>query len=139
VSPDRPDNQKGPMQPSPYHKGPVGPMPDTAQQKYEKDGTTPSGQAGPVAAQRNVQIIPEPGGQGNMPAGPKFTNIPGKVREVKIPHQPEPHYAGSPTGNIRIGGKVTIDLEGKEKNRDQRRDTGMAAVLSGRQQAAGRT
>ena len=33
----------------------------------------------PVSAQRDIEIIPEPGGKGNMPTAPEFLDTAGKI------------------------------------------------------------
>ena len=69
------------IQKSPNDKGPVGPMPKTTYNKYDKNIPDLHPPASPAAAKGYVQVIPEPGRERNMPAPPEFGYIPGKIRE----------------------------------------------------------
>ena len=48
-----------------------------------------------------------------MPAAPELARARGGVRQVKINHQVKAQEQGRPARDIRIAGKIAIDLEGE--------------------------
>ena len=91
-------------------------MPEAA---YQKDGQhidAPADRRYPVSAQRDIDVIPEPAGKGNMPAAPEFLDPPGKIRTVKIPSAADSQQISHADGDIRVAGKITVELEGIEES-----------------------
>ncbi len=66
-----------------------------------------------VSAQRDVQIIPQPGGEADMPAPPEIAWVGRKIRIPEVHHDIESHELSESTSHITIGGKVAKDLQGK--------------------------
>ena len=64
-----------------------------------------------------------------MPSPPEFRDIPGEIRKRKIPHQVKPKQTGNTNGDIRITGKITIYLEGKEKGAGGQRAAGVGCRI----------
>ena len=55
-----------------------------------------------VAAQRNIDIIPEPCGEGNMPAAPELSDGKGEIRAFKVCHQINAEEPGTSDGDVGI-------------------------------------
>ena len=102
------------MESSPTHKRPVCTMPKPAYQKDNQRITSHFPSAASAAAQRNINVIPEPSSKRDMPTTPKLCYIPGEIREIKVTHQIDAKQAGRANGNIGISGKVSIDLKSEE-------------------------
>jgi hypothetical protein len=90
-------------------------MPQPAQEhgNHQVSGGAPF--STPVAAKRNVKVVAEPGGQRDVPAPPKVRWRDGEVRQLEINHEPEAHEVSQTPGNIRIAGKIAINLESKSE------------------------
>ncbi len=66
-----------------------------------------------VAAQRHVQVVPEPPRQADVPAAPEVGHAGGEVRMVEVLHEPEAHDPRHPAGDVGVAGEVAVDLERK--------------------------
>ena len=98
---------------APHYKGHGRPVPQAADRKNDKYIQIFPGGTPPGAAQGDVQVVPEPVGQGHMPPPPEFCNGPGKIGCVKVLPQGEAHAVGHAQGHVGVGGEITVDLEGK--------------------------
>ena len=65
----------------------------------------------PIAAQRNVHVLPEPGTQGNVPSSPELRDAVGDVRIVEVFAELKAEHPSQADGHIRISAKVKIDLQ----------------------------
>ena len=104
----------------PEDEDPVGPVPEAGQEHGDRQVANRLPLCAPVASQRDVKVIPEPGGEGNMPAAPEVRGIPGKIRETEILHQVNAQKLGGAPGDVGVTGKIAIDLEGKGHHPDNR-------------------
>ena len=77
----------------------------------------------PVAAERNINIIPEPGGQGNMPAAPEFLDGKGKIGAFEIRHQTNPEHPGAADGNVGVTRKITVDFDCEHQGSDDKSES----------------
>src|SRR5690606_24008018 len=102
------------MQAAPHHKGPVGPVPEPAHQKYDKHISELQPPGTSRTAHRNIQVIAKPGRKRNVPASPELGYISGKIGKSEIGHQPETELAGRTNGNIAVPGEVAVDLKSKQ-------------------------
>ena len=75
------------MNTAPEDISPVSSVPEAADKKGNQQVPSCPPGSSPVAAQRNVYIISEPGGQGYVPAAPEFTDGSGKVRTFEVDHE----------------------------------------------------
>ena len=91
-----------------------GTVPQTAQKKDRHRVQRAAHRAAARAAQRNVEIIGKPAGQADMPPVPEIAQRYSLIRMVKISAQPHTQQGGSPHRNIRIAGKIPVDLPGKQ-------------------------
>ena len=64
-----------------------------------------------IAAQGDVDIIPEPGAQGDMPPPPKLGNAGGEIGIVKVGGEIKAKALGKTDGHVGVAGKVEIQLE----------------------------
>lgn len=106
-------------------------VPETADEKSQEQiqAVPPSGS--PAAAQRDVDIVPEPGRQRDMPAAPEFPDGKSKVRAFEIRHQFDAEQSGTADGDIRVAGKVAVYFNGKHgcSNKEGQSHIGLRVVV----------
>lgn len=75
------------MESAPRNEGPISPVPESAQQ--ENDESIPDNLPfrTPAAAERDIDVIAEPRGQGDMPTPPELRDVPAEIGDVEVPHQ----------------------------------------------------
>ena len=59
---------------APSDESPVGSMPQAADKKNDERITDDLRLRAPAAAKRNINVVPEPGGEGNMPSPPELSD-----------------------------------------------------------------
>ena len=79
------------VQPAPYYKPPRRPMPQSAKQHRYHEVDICSELALPVAAEGDVEEIPQPGRKGDMPSPPEIGETYRAVWEPEIVGQDESH------------------------------------------------
>ena len=87
-------------------------MPEAGQQPDDEDVTDMLERADPVAAQRDVHIVPEEGAEGNMPPAPELRDTFGDIGIVEILEKAETENAAHADGHVGIAAEIEIDLEG---------------------------
>jgi len=106
------------VQATPDDKRPACAVPQTADKEYDEQIEIMSCFGATVAAERNIEIIAEPGGKADMPSRPEFLNASCAVRTVKVLHKADTHHSRAADGNIRITREVAIDLNGEQNGSD---------------------
>ena len=101
-------HQIQPMQQSPSHIRGAGAMPYAAEREHHQGIEILAGQPFPVASQRDVYIVPEPGAEGDMPAPPELLNGGGKEGAAEILRQIDPQHGGNAPANIHTTGKIRV-------------------------------
>ena len=82
-----------------------------------------------AAAQREIEIILEPGRQADVPAVPEVAQAGRGVRVVEIQHEAKAHELGDAAGHVGIAAEVEIDLPAERHRRqDQRRRLELAGI-----------
>ncbi len=87
-------------------------MPQAAQQEDDDQVAVGPGLAVTVSAQRDIEIVAEPGRQGDVPAPPEFGDRARAVRQAEVARQGEAEREPEADGHQRIAGEVEIDLQG---------------------------
>ena len=67
-----------------------------------------------ATAERNIDIVLEPSGEGNVPAAPEVDEGGREVGTVEVHHQLEAEEPGHAAGGIGVAREIAIDLERKE-------------------------
>ena len=65
----------------------------------------------PVAPQGDVDIVPEPGGQGDVPPPPEVGDGHRQVGMVKVFQEMETKHAAHADGHVTVAGEVEVDLQ----------------------------
>ncbi len=72
---------------TPGDECPVGPVPEAADKKYDERVADNFRLGASAAAERNVDIVAEPGCQGYVPTSPELSYVTAEVWDVEIAHQ----------------------------------------------------
>ena len=64
-----------------------------------------------VPAQRQVQVVPEPAGERDVPAPPELGDRPRDVRVVEVLQEVEAEHPCQADGHVRVAGEVEVDLQ----------------------------
>ena len=64
-----------------------------------------------VAAERDVEVVAEPGRQRDVPAPPELGEALRDVRVVEVLEEAEPEHPAEPDRHVRVAGEVEVDLE----------------------------
>ena len=80
----------------------------------EEDEQTVQGGAAPAAAaaaEGKVQVLPEPGGEGDMPLSPEVTNGSRRIGKEKVLPDGEAEHPSHADGHVAVAGEVKVDLQ----------------------------
>ena len=97
----------------PQNKVPACPVPQTGQHPDNENVPQPFCLRYAVSAERNIDVVPEPGAEADMPAPPEFGDGAGDIRVVEILLKPETENSAESDCHIAVAGKVKIELQGK--------------------------
>ena len=96
---------------SPQDEIPAGPVPEARAEPDDQEVPDGPGGAAPVASQGDIQIVPEPGGQGHVPPPPEGAHGVGAVGVVKVLVEPEAEDPPQADGHVGVAGEIEVDLE----------------------------
>lgn len=103
---------------SPYHVGKVRSMPDAGKQPDYEQIADEGFCAFTAAAQRNVDIVPEPAGKSDVPPPPEITDRHRPVRMVKVLRNVKAEPSAHANGHIGISREIEVQLEGVGQGQD---------------------
>ncbi|MNF95653.1 hypothetical protein D3C84_784160 [compost metagenome] len=86
-------------------------MPEASQQHGDHQVEQAPGFAAAVAAQGDVQVVPQEARQGDMPAPPELGDVAGAVGGEEVQRQDHAEHPGQADGHVRIAGEVEIQLQ----------------------------
>ena len=104
-------------------------MPESAEKENDERVADDLGLCTSASAQGNVNVISEPGGEGDVPASPELGDVPAEIRNVEVSHQLDSEEFGRTDGDIRVSGEIPVNLEGEQHGRQQK--SAPALVLPG--------
>ena len=87
-------------------------MPQTAHSHGDEIVHIGAHGAAAVAAQRYVEIVAEPGGEGDVPAVPELAQVERLVGISEVLFQLESHQGGDTDAQVAVAGEVTVNLQG---------------------------
>src|SRR5207248_1305834 len=107
---------------SPDEEGPGRPVPDAGDEEGQKQVAIHVERAVFVSAERNINVVPEPGGKADVPARPEIPQSGGEVGIVEVQNQMKAHELRDAAGHIRVTAEVEENLPAKGGGgQDQRR------------------
>ena len=99
---------------SPGEESPVGAMPEAADEEDDKGVAHHLPLADTTAAQRDVDVVTEPGGQRDMPAAPELGNVAAEIGVGEVAAQADSEELGGTDGDIAVACEVAVNLESEE-------------------------
>ena len=105
------DNQEHAVIGTPQHEVPAGTVPQSGEGPHNQQVQNMSRHRDPIAAQRNVHVLPEPGTQGNVPSSPELRDAVGDVRIVEVFAELKTEHPSQADGHVRISAEVEINLQ----------------------------
>src|SRR5262245_29936414 len=106
------------MQRAPNHKSPVCPVPDAGNEKGTEQVPIRKPRPASVAAERNIDVVPEPRRQTDMPALPELAQTGREVRIIEVQNKIEPHELRHAAGHVRVAAEVEEDLPAERDRRE---------------------
>src|SRR5690606_29610567 len=95
--------------------GPVGTVPDAAEEKGDEQVVVPAPFHRAVSAERDVDIIAEPCAEADMPAPPEFRDALAEVRAAEVAHEIHAHHTCRTDRDVAVAAEIAIDLYGEEQ------------------------
>ncbi len=99
---------------SPGDEGPVGTVPESADDEYDEDISDGHALRSAASAKGDIEVIAKPGREAYMPAAPEFGNVAGEVWVGEVLHEVESKEARCSDGYIGVAGEVAVDLKSEE-------------------------
>ena len=97
---------------APQHEGPRRPVPQPGEQPHSRQvEDVPNGGAA-ASSQGDIDVIPEPGGQGDVPPPPELGDRLGDIGVVEVFQEMKAKHPPQADGHVGIGGEVEVNLEG---------------------------
>src|SRR5678815_2692167 len=117
---------------SPDDESPGGAMPYPGDEESKEEISVRVEGAVAAPAERNINVIPKPAREADVPSRPKFAQTGGKVRVVEIQNQIKAHELGDAAGHVRVTAEVEKDLPGESKCRQNQRGSaeGLGIVVN---------
>src|SRR3954471_12030725 len=96
---------------TPDHEGPIGAVPQSADEKYENEISISLIAAALVAAERDIEIVAQPLRQTDVPAAPKLGNRACNIGQTEIARKCKPKRKPEPDRHVGIAAKIEIYLD----------------------------
>ena len=87
---------------SPEHVIPTCAVPQAADQEGDHDIKSMTDTAHPVAAQRDIDVVSQPAGEGHVPSSPEILDGGRKIGGTEVGRQAYPQDAGGAESDVRI-------------------------------------
>ena len=101
------------MNPSPHHEGPVGAVPEAAEQHGEHQVQVCPGSPPAVSPERDIQIIAQPTAEAHVPAPPKVLQTLGQIRLPEVHHEVKAEQLGAAARDAAVAAEVAVNLPRK--------------------------
>ena len=104
-------------------------MPQAGDQERDQQVQPPPAFALAVAAEGNIQVVAEPGGQRDVPARPEVADARRQIRRVEVLHQVETEDLRRADRDHGIAAEIAVDLQRKGQSRQQQRHAAEGHVV----------
>ena len=110
------------MERAPNDEGPSRAVPDAGNEKSNEKISIRAQQAAAVSAQRDIDVIPEPTRETDVPARPEFTQASRQIGVVEIKDEIEPHQLGDSPGHVGVAAEIEkyLPSEGDRSSQQSR-------------------
>ena len=105
------DDQERAVQQAPDHEVPARAVPQAAEEEHRDQVAVHPRRRHAVAAERDVEVVAEPGRQRDVPAPPELLHRVGDVRLAEVLREAEAEHPAEPDRHVRVAGEVEVDLQ----------------------------
>ena len=109
--PDVVHRQRDAVQAAPGDEGPVGAVPQPAEQHGRDHVRRLPRRAAAVAAQRNVEVVAQEAAERHVPAAPEVAHRQGAVGRVEVERDAQAEHQRQADRHVGIAGEVEVDLQ----------------------------
>ena len=99
---------------SPDYEGPVGTVPQTTDRECQKDGIHPTHLSSPASPERDVDVVPKPSAETDVPSSPELPDTRGGVGHGEVSHEIETEEARQPDRDVRVATEIAVYLKREE-------------------------
>lgn len=118
---------------TPKEESPVGAMPKTADEKDDEGVAEDFALRDTATAEGDIDIVAEPGGEGDVPTAPEFGDVATEIGYVEIATQLKTKEFGTAYGTIAIAREIAVDLDSKEEGSQPKRGgAGLSEIVPNR-------
>ena len=101
------------MDAAPNDEGPISTVPKSAHEEDDEDVADDLPFANSRTSQRDVEVVPEPSGKGDVPAPPELRNVALEIGGLEVGHELDAKEFGGAYGDVAVAGEVAVNLERK--------------------------
>src|SRR5258707_14461540 len=84
-------------------------VPETAESHRHEQVRVTAPRTLSVASERDVEVVAQPGGEGDVPAAPELRRTRGAIRPVEVPRQLDAEDAREPERHVGVRAEVEVD------------------------------
>src|ERR1700745_1550343 len=106
------------MNRAPGHECPTRPVPQSTEEHGDHNVRVPPPGSSPVAAQRNIEVVPQEPRKRDVPSSPKIDNRTRLVGRTEVDRQADAKYQSQSSGHVGITRKIEGNLERISKRCD---------------------
>lgn len=81
-------------------------MPQTAQRHSKQRVERAQRRPVPATAERDVNVVPDPRAERDVPAPPEIADVARKIRPIEILGQPNAHHTSEPDRHVAVAAEV---------------------------------
>ena len=117
----------GAVEPTPHHEGPRGTVPQAAEQHGEHEVAVGGRLGAPIAPEGDVEVVPQPTRERDVPAPPEVLDGQGRVGTVEVLREADAEQQGDADRDVRVAAEVGVDLHCVAIDREEDLEAGEVA------------
>src|SRR3954468_5478724 len=113
---------------SPNHEGPVGAVPQTANQHGENQIPVRLYLAVTITPERYIEVVPQARTERYVPAAPEVGRVKRLIGRIEVDGNPQAEHVTKTDGHVAVAGEVEIQLEAVPDHREPSAHRGKCLV-----------
>src|SRR5438093_10004681 len=109
------------MESAPGVERPARAVPEATQQHRHHEIAIGPPRPAAVAAEGDVEVVPQPARQRDVPSRPELAEAARKVRAIEVDPEIETEDSRQADGDVRVAGEIAVDLKGVQVDADEQR------------------
>jgi hypothetical protein len=114
------DDKSQTVQSAPNDKIPGGAMPEAAEQHRQHQVAPGEPFRTAISTERDVEIVPQPGAERNVPASPEIGNVRREVGKIEVDRELVAQQARARYGHVGVSAEIAVDLHRVKEHADPR-------------------